>query len=219
MENKIKRIVDKFDYEKATLKDNLFFQYKLDNVYSVEFSWVGTLAHINGHFYTTVKVFQTIDDLVHAKSRIIYYNYLNPSDYKQQIEQFILESYKELERMAGNISVNYDCYRSALKDNEELRMQNQDLKAKLAEEKADHTLTKSRIVFANHILAGNRDEKVLLHDQSDKLQQELEQYKKSNKAWTEKHEKLFIKHQEALEAIRELEGEIDRLNACKRCCR
>ena len=217
MEDKIKRIVDKFDYEKIALKDNLFFQYKIDDVYSVEFTWVGTLAHINGHFYTSVKVFQTIDDLVHAKSRIIYYNYENPSDYKQQIQLFILASYKELERMAGSLRVNYDCYRSALKDNEELRMQNQDLKAKLAEEKADHTLTKSRIVFANHILAGNRDEKVLLHEGNDKLQQEKVDNENTIKIWQGVYNRLFLKHQEALEAIRELEGEIDRLNACKRC--
>ena len=53
------------------------------------------------------------------------------------------------------VSINYDIYRSVVAENQRLRDE-------LQMEKAAHIETKARIVFANHILYGNRDEKVNL---------------------------------------------------------
>lgn len=126
--------------------------------------------------------------------------------------------------------ISYDCYKSVLNDNEDLRSELEELKKELQQQKADHTMDKARVVYAYHILNAGRDEHVLMH-QDDKAKEvvfykmkydqaysEMEHYKKSQKAWQEKYQSLFQKHQEALGAIKELENEIDRLH-CKRCCR
>ena len=52
-----------------------------------------------------------------------------------------------------------------------------------------------------------------------KQKSELEQYQKSNKAWQTKYENLFEKNQITLNAIKELENEIDRLQYKKCCCK
>jgi len=57
--------------------------------------------------------------------------------------------------MESKVGVTYECYRALLAQNERLREE-------LEYEKAAHTDTKARIVFANHILYGNRDDKVNL---------------------------------------------------------
>lgn len=132
--------------------------------------------------------------------------------------------------MENKVSVSYDFYRSALKDNEDLREKLKDLEEELQQSKSDHTMDKARVVYAYHILNAGRDEHVLLHmDDKAKINvfykmkyeqalSEIEHYKKSVNAWIDKHDKLFKKHQEALGAIKELENEIDKLH-CKRCCR
>lgn len=129
------------------------------------------------------------------------------------------------------VSVGYDCYRSALKDNEDLRDKLEALEIELGQIKAEQTMDKARVVYAYHILEGGRDEHVLIHQdkkaqevvfwkmKSDKYFYEMEHYQKSNKAWQEKYDKLFQKHQEALGAIKELENEIDRLQYKKCCCK
>jgi len=57
----------------------------------------------------------------------------------------------------------------------------------------------------------------------DQVVSEVEHYKKSNKAWQEKYEKLFEKNQITLNAIEELEKHIDQCLDCrrgiKRCCK
>ena len=128
------------------------------------------------------------------------------------------------------VNVGYDCYRSALKDNEDLRDKLQALEIELGEIKAEHTMDKARVVYAYHILNAGRDEHVLMHQDKkaqevvfwkmkyDQVYSELQHYQKSNKAWQEKYENLFKKQQETLGAIKELEDEIDRLQ-CKRCCK
>jgi hypothetical protein len=70
----------------------------------------------------------------------------------------------------SNISIGYDLYKSVLKDNDNLReeikqlkKQSEDWHQKYIEEKIDHTTTRARIVFAKHILSGNRDENVIEH--------------------------------------------------------
>lgn len=147
--------------------------------------------------------------------------------------------------MEDKIKVSYDCYRSALSDNEDLRYDNErlediveQLKKELQQEKADHTMDQSRVIFAHYILNGCRDDKVLIHMDKkaqevvfwrmkyDKVYSEMEHYKKlsedyqkSNKAWQEKYGKLFHKQQEALNAIEELERHIDNTSVMKRCCK
>lgn len=139
--------------------------------------------------------------------------------------------------MENKISVSYDSYKSILNEkvvleieNEKLEDELERLKEELQQEKADHTMDQSRVVFAHYILNGCRDDKVLIHMdkkaqevvfwkmKSDKYFYEMEHYQKSNKAWQEKYDKLFKNHQEALGAIKELENEIDRYH-CKRCCK
>ena len=132
--------------------------------------------------------------------------------------------------MENKISVDYDCYRSVLSDNEDLREKLKELEKELQQSKSDHTMDKARVVYAYHILNAGRDEHVLLHmDDKEKINvfyrmkyeqvlSEVEHYKKSVNAWIDKHDKLFKKHQEALGAIRELEDEVDRYH-CKRCCK
>lgn len=128
------------------------------------------------------------------------------------------------------VSVGYDCYRSALKENEDLRDKLKALEIELGESKAEHTMDKARVVYAYHILNAGRDEHVLMHQDKkaqevtfwkmkyDQVYSELQHYQMSNKAWQTKYENLFQKQQEALGAIKELEDEIDRLQ-CKRCCK
>jgi chemotaxis regulatin CheY-phosphate phosphatase CheZ len=133
--------------------------------------------------------------------------------------------------MENKISVSYDCYKSVMSDNDNLRSQLGMLKKELEENKADHTMDKARVVYAYHILNAGRDEHVLMHmdDKAkevvfykmkyDQVYSEMDHYKKSQEAWIKKYDGLFQKHQETLQAIRELENEIDRLQNVKRCCR
>lgn len=90
-----------------------------------------------------------------------------------------------------SFSIGYEIYKSVLTDNERLREQIKSLEKevetwkrasienhnsylsamsgyadyqnKYIQEKMDHTTTSARIVFAKHILSGNRDENVIEH--------------------------------------------------------
>lgn len=90
-----------------------------------------------------------------------------------------------------SFSIGYEIYKSVLSDNERLREQIKSLEKevdtwkraavenhgayqsamsgyadyqnKYIQEKMDHTTTSARIVFAKHILDGNRDERVIEH--------------------------------------------------------
>lgn len=132
--------------------------------------------------------------------------------------------------MDDKINFSYDCYKSIVSENEQLKEAVEQLKKELQEAKSEHTMDQARVVFAHHILNGCRDEQVLIHQDKkaqevvfwkmkyDQVFSEREHYQKSNKAWQEKYDKLFQKNQEALGAIKELEDEIDRYH-CKRCCK
>ena len=68
---------------------------------------------------------------------------------------------------SNNVSISYDCYKSVLADNENLREEIKQLRKqseywhkKYIQEKMDHTTTGARIVFAKKILSGERDERV-----------------------------------------------------------
>jgi hypothetical protein len=71
---------------------------------------------------------------------------------------------------SSNVSIGYDLYKSVLADNDNLReeikqlkKQSEDWHNKYIKEKMDHTSTSARIIFAKHILSGNRDENVIEH--------------------------------------------------------
>lgn len=140
--------------------------------------------------------------------------------------------------MEKKISVGYDCYKSIVSDNEDLRNENESLEEaveqltkELQEAKSEHKMDQARVVFAHHILNGCRDEQVLIHQdkkaqevvfwrmKSDKYFYEMEHYQKSNKAWQTKYESLFQKHQELLGAIVELENVIDDYQKHSKCCK
>lgn len=53
----------------------------------------------------------------------------------------------------SNVGVSYEAYKK-------LEQQRNELKDQLDKEKIDHTYTQAKIVFAMHILQGNRDESV-----------------------------------------------------------
>ena len=72
--------------------------------------------------------------------------------------------------MEIDTSIGYDLYKSILADNnklreeiEHLKKQSEDWHQKYIQEKMDHTSTSARIIFAKHILSGNRDENVIEH--------------------------------------------------------
>jgi hypothetical protein len=69
---------------------------------------------------------------------------------------------------SSNLSINYDYYKSVIADNDRLRdeinhlkKESQTWKEKYLKEKMDHTTTEARIVYAKHILSGNRDKDVV----------------------------------------------------------
>ena len=69
---------------------------------------------------------------------------------------------------SSNLSINYDCYKSVIADNDSLRdeiknlkKESQDWKDKYFQEKLAHTTTGARIVFAKKILSGERDKDVV----------------------------------------------------------
>lgn len=66
--------------------------------------------------------------------------------------------------------ISYDCYKSVLNDNEDLRSELEELKKELQQQKAEHTMDKARVVYAYHILNAGRDEHVLMH-QDDKAKE------------------------------------------------
>ena len=83
-----------------------------------------------------------------------------------------------------------------------LLCENEKLLKELREEKAAHTETKARVIFASHILNGNRPEakreftneydmriKNLIVE-NGKLKREIEDYKKSLNSWIDKYHNM-----------------------------
>ena len=92
-----------------------------------------------------------------------------------------------------DVEISVSLYRSVLEDNDKLRKE-------LQEEKAAHTETKARVIFATHILNGNREEATkeftIEYDkqiknlvvENAKLNREIEDWKKSANSWKTKFE-------------------------------
>jgi len=93
----------------------------------------------------------------------------------------------------SNINLDFDLLYKLLSENEKLR---QELQA----EKAAHTETKARVIFATHILNGNREEATkeftIEYDkqiknlvvENAKINREIEDWKKSANSWKTKFE-------------------------------
>ena len=93
----------------------------------------------------------------------------------------------------SNINLDFDLLYKLLSENEKLLKE-------LQEEKAAHTETKARVIFATHILNGNREEATkeftIEYDkqiknlvvENAKLNREIEDWKKSANSWKTKFE-------------------------------
>jgi len=162
MTEKIKRIVDEFLKEHSSWGT---YKYRLSDSYWVKFQF--TLRK------DCIRVYLGVELPGYEFCRSEVYKMSNGplDDDDEGLAALILMIYREIEKMnSDGISIGYDVYKSVLSDNDKLREEIKALK-KLAEdwhqkyiqEKLDHTTTLARIVFAKHILSGNRDEYVLEH--------------------------------------------------------
>jgi hypothetical protein len=96
-----------------------------------------------------------IDGLKINNTSLINYSNKNVKDNVELVEQ-IKTLEKDVETWKKASIENHGAYQSAMKNSE-------DWKNKYIQEKMDHTTTGARIVYAKHILSGNRDEKVIEH--------------------------------------------------------
>ena len=140
-------------------------------------------GHLNNRVHTLLN--QLAD-----KDRQIY-------DLKDK-NSYLIEMVSDLKRI--NTSIIEDNNKKT-KENYELRNEVKELKDKLDDEKSNHTLDNCRMIFASHILNGNRDEKVkdftneyekqieALVKDNGQLERDLKLFQKSVKAWQEKYQK------------------------------
>lgn len=110
----------------------------------------------------------------------------------------LIEMVSDLKRI--NTSIIEDNNKKT-KENYELRNEFKEIKDKLDDEKSNHTLDNCRMIFASHILNGNRDEKVkeftneyekqieALVKDNGQLERDLKLFQKSVNAWKEKYQK------------------------------
>lgn len=161
MKKKIEEAVDMFLRDRWADDDNSY-EYKLDPIYS--FKVEGDICnpkyqevpHINISFT------QNVDGLVTKLSNSYVFSrlFVKDVDIRKTLIDGLYGQYQRLYKMEDGIEIGVNLYRSVLNDNDKLRKENESLKKQLQEEKAAHTDTKARIVFAEHILNGNREEKV-----------------------------------------------------------
>jgi hypothetical protein len=109
-----------------------------------------------------VKDFCKYDEMLNDP--LLYAGYLNNKIYNLELELKMQknarqEMKEELQKMTEKVN-SLSLYNSVLEDNDRLRKENATLKSQLQQEKADHTMTKCRSIFAIHVLNGNRDERV-----------------------------------------------------------
>jgi hypothetical protein len=184
MTEKIKEIVNQFFDDCNNCWDT--YKYKIDDSYYVKFQPLMQKNHIRVYLGVRLPAYEYETSGVYE----IYYGPLNDAD--KGLAAFIEMQYRNAERMnKSNVSIGYDLYKSVLADNDKLREQiktlekdvetwkkasienhgayqsamknSEDWKNKYIQEKMDHTTTGARIVYAKHILSGNRDEKVIEH--------------------------------------------------------
>ena len=163
MTEKIKEIVNEFFNDQ---EDSIgTYKYRINHSYWVKFQPMMTKNHIRVYLGNELPGFEYVDSCVYEMQN----GPLNDDD--KGLAALIEMQYRNAERRSSsNVSIGYDLYKSVLADNNKLREEIENLK-KLAEdwhqkyiqEKMDHTSTSARIIFAKHILSGNRDENVIEH--------------------------------------------------------
>lgn len=160
MEEKIKEIVDQFFQDHSSWGT---YKYRLDRSYWVKFQFTLRTDSIRVYLGVELPGYEFVRSEVYKMS----YGPLN--DDNKGLAALIEMIYMEVEKMnSSGISINYDCYKSVLMDNDKLRdevkhlkEQSEHWKQKYLKEKMDHITTGSRIVFAKKILSGERDERVI----------------------------------------------------------
>jgi hypothetical protein len=163
MTDKIKEIVHQFFDDCNGTWDT--YKYKLNDAYWVKFQPLMQKNHIRVYLGVDLPGFEYVTSGVYE----IYYGILNDAD--KGLAAFIEMQYRDAERRnSSNVSIGYDLYKSVLADNDklreeikELKKQSEDWHQKYIQEKMDHTSTSARIIFAKHILSGNRDQNVIEH--------------------------------------------------------
>jgi hypothetical protein len=160
MTEKIKEIVDQY------LKDDdplVFWKYRLDQNYYVKFQALLEKHYIRVYLGVELPGYESITSTVYEMQN----GPLN--DDNKGLAALVEMQYMNAEKInKSNVSINYDCYKSVLKDNDKLRdeikhleKESQAWKDKYFQEKMKHTTTEARIVYAKHILDGNRDKDVV----------------------------------------------------------
>jgi hypothetical protein len=163
MTEKIKEIVDQFF--KDAYDSWGTYKYRLNSSYWVKFQPMMTKNHIRVYLGNELPGYEYVDSCVYEMQN----GPLNDDD--KGLAALIEMQYRNAERRSSsNVSIGYDLYKSVLADNQKLREEIENLKKasedwhqKYIQEKMDHTSTSARIIFAKHILSGNRDENVIEH--------------------------------------------------------
>jgi hypothetical protein len=162
MTEKIKQIVDEFFQEHSSWGT---YKYRLNSSYWVKFQF--TLRTDCIRVYVGVE----LPGYEFSRSGVYKMSYGPLNDDNEGLAALILMIYREIEKMnSDGVSIGYDLYKSVLADNDNLREEikqvkklSEDWHNKYIKEKMDHTSTSARIIFAKHILSGNRDENVIEH--------------------------------------------------------
>jgi hypothetical protein len=163
MTEKIKKIVD--EYFKDSNNSWGTYKYRINDSYWIKFQPMITKNLIRVYLGNELPGFEYVNSCVYEMQN----GPLNDDD--KGLAALIEMQYRNAERRnSSNVSIGYDLYKSVLKDNDNLREEIKELKKlaedwhqKYIEEKMQHTSTSARIVFAKHILSGNRDENVIEH--------------------------------------------------------
>jgi hypothetical protein len=163
MKEKIKEIVD--EYFKDSNNSWGTYKYRINDSYWIKFQPMITKNLIRVYLGNELPGFEYVNSCVYEMQN----GPLNDDD--KGLAALIEMQYRNAERRnSSNVSIGYDIYKSVLKDNDNLREEIKELKKlaedwhqKYIEEKMQHTSTSARIVFAKHILSGNRDENVIEH--------------------------------------------------------
>lgn len=196
MKEKIEQAVDMFLRDRWCDTDESY-EYKLDSIYS--FRVAGDICNPRCHDIPHIYIYftQNISGLVTKLSNSYLFSpmYVKDADIRKTLIDGLYGQYQRLSKMEKDVEIGFGHYYSVLNDNEKLRKE-------LQAEKAAHTETKARVIFATHILNGNRQEATndfmkeydsqikSLVNENAKLLREIEDYKKSVNSWKTKFNKM-----------------------------
>lgn len=161
MKKKIEEAVDMFLRDRWADYDTIY-EYKLDSIYSFKIS--GDICNPRSHEvpHIVIDFTQNISGLVtNLNNHFVFTrSFLDDINIRKTLIDGLYGQYQRLYKMEDGVEIGVNLYRSVLNDNDKLRKENESLKKQLQEEKAAHIVTKNRVIFAGHILSGNRDERV-----------------------------------------------------------